>query len=514
MHNTILRLLTLFATFQIATAQVRTITADINKIKGTTNRFYSKCVGAGRANEGLRADWQQQLAQTKKECGFEFIRFHGLLHDDMGVYTEDAKGNPIYNWFYIDQLYDYILSIGMKPFVELTFMPTALASGEKTIFWWKGNITPPKSYEKYSSLIFEMTKHFTERYGKVEVKTWRFEVWNEPNLDFFFSGSQQEYFKLYSETVKAIKKVSPEYLVGGPATAGVAWIPQQLDYCKKNNVPIDFIATHTYGVAGFLDELGTQQLRMIKDSSSVVKDIVKVRRQIDSTSYKGLEMHMTEWNSSYSPRDPVHDTYQNAAYIAYILKNTEKCNTSMSYWTFTDIFEEPGAPVSPFHGGFGLLTREGLKKPSYYVYQFLNKLGNNEIVNTDKNSWITKDPKGNIQLLVYDFDLPDQGQESNQSYFKKVLPPKKQYKLQLDLTGLNGNYKMVTTRVGFEVNDVYTAYAKAGSPHDINKALMTKFKSMENTIESSKTVTIKNGKFVGDLVIRENDVLFVELIKQ
>jgi xylan 1,4-beta-xylosidase len=514
MYHTILRLLVLFATLQVSTAQVRTITADINKVKGTTDRFYSKCVGAGRANEGLRADWQQQLAQTKKECGFEFIRFHGLMHDDMGVYAEDAKGNPIYNWFYIDQLYDYILSIGMKPFVELTFMPTALASGQKTIFWWKGNITPPKSYEKYSDLIFEMTKHFTERYGKTAVKTWRFEVWNEPNLDFFFSGSQQEYFKLYSETVKAIKKVSPEYLVGGPATAGVAWIPQQLDYCKKNNVPIDFIATHAYGVDGFVDELGTQLLRMTKDSATIVNQVDKVRKQIDSTSYKGLEMHMTEWNSSYSPHDPVHDTYQNAAYVAYVLKNTEKSHTSMSYWTFTDIFEEPGVPMSPFHGGFGLLTREGLKKPSYYVYEFLNKLGNKEIACADKNSWITTDAKGNIQLLVYDFDYPDQGQESNQSYFKKILPPKKQHKLQLALTGLNGNYKMVTTRVGHDSNDVYTTYAKAGSPHDINKAMMTQLKKMENTIESSKVITIKNGKFNSDLLLRENDVLFVELIKQ
>jgi xylan 1,4-beta-xylosidase len=508
----LLLLLTLFV-FLTAKAQVRTISADITKIKGTTNRFFSKCVGAGRANEGLRADWQQQLAQTKKECGFEFIRFHGLLHDDMGVYTEDAKGNPIYNWFYIDLVYDYILSIGMKPFVELTFMPNALASGEKTIFWWKGNITPPKSYEKYSNLIFELTQHFTERYGKAEVKSWRFEVWNEPNLDFFFAGSQEEYFKLYAETVKAIKKVSPEYLVGGPATAGVAWIPQQLDYCKKNNVPIDFIATHTYGVDGFLDELGTQQLRMIKDSSVVVKDVAKVRRQIDSTAYKGLEMNMTEWNSSYSPRDPVHDTYQNAAYVAYVLKNTEKSNTSMSYWTFTDIFEEPGAPVSPFHGGFGLLTREGLKKPSYYVYQFLNKLGEKEIVNTDKNSWITKDNKGNIKLLVYDFDLPNQGQESNQVYYKKILPPKNQHPLQLQLAGMNGNYKMIVTRVGYDVNDVYTTYAKAGSPHHISKEMMAKWKKMENSIESTKVVTIKNGKLPNDLMIRENDVLFIEFVK-
>lgn len=186
----------------------RILNLDVNAVIGHKNRMYKECIGAGRANEGLRADWQRQLAYVKQNCDFKYIRMHGLLTDDMGVYREDKQGNPEYNWQYIDELYDFILSIGMKPFVELGFMPNALASGQQTIFWWRGNVTPPKDYQKWSDLIKNLVLHFTERYGKEEVKTWYFEVWNEPNLSGFFTGTQSEYFKLYAVTATAIKSIS------------------------------------------------------------------------------------------------------------------------------------------------------------------------------------------------------------------------------------------------------------------------------------------------------------------
>ncbi|HEX8017098.1 MAG TPA: glycoside hydrolase, partial [Flavobacterium sp.] len=189
--------------------QDRTIKVDFNKSSGKINTMFKECIGAGRANEGLRADWQQQLAMAKKECDFKYIRFHGLLSDDMAVYREDPKGNPEYNYQYVDVLFDFIVSLKMKPFVELGFMPNALASGSETIFWWKGNVTPPKDYKKWEDLIRNLTEHFTERYGAEEVKTWYFEVWNEPNLTpGFWTGTQAEYFKLYEYAARGIKAVN------------------------------------------------------------------------------------------------------------------------------------------------------------------------------------------------------------------------------------------------------------------------------------------------------------------
>ena len=158
----------------------RVISADLQQTNGPLDTMFKFCVGAGRANEGLRADWQRQLTYAHRQCGFQYIRMHGLFDDDMGVYREERASRE-YNWQYIDELYDFLHSIGMKPFVELGFMPDALASGSKTIFWYRGNVTPPRDMNKWADFIRAFVVHEQERYGDAEVRTWYFEVWNEPN---------------------------------------------------------------------------------------------------------------------------------------------------------------------------------------------------------------------------------------------------------------------------------------------------------------------------------------------
>src|SRR5690349_9697961 len=391
--------------------QERIINVDFNKTAGPLNAFFNECVGAGRANEGLRADWQQQLAYVKKECGFRYIRMHGLLTDDMAVYKEDSKGNPEYNYMYIDPLFDFLQSIGMKPFVELGFMPNALASGPQTIFWWRGNVTPPGDYDKWAALIKNLTEHFTGRYGVDEVKTWYFEVWNEPNLSpGFWTGTQQDYFKLYQYTAQAVKSVNKDYRVGGPGTAGAAWESEMIDFCFKNALPIDFISTHAYGVKqGFLDEYGQGGTVLDKNPMSVSGDVLQSRVEIATSHMPDLELHYTEWSASYTPADPIHDSYHEAAYVLQKMKQVGNAANSMSYWVFTDIFEEPGPRFEPFHGGFGMLTIQGINKPVFYAYQFLNRLGTTELANKDLQSWVCKDANGNIQVLAWDFTytLPD-----------------------------------------------------------------------------------------------------------
>ncbi|HRH42234.1 MAG TPA: hypothetical protein PKY82_11465, partial [Pyrinomonadaceae bacterium] len=252
----------------------RTIVSDYTTIKGKHNKFFRETVGAGRAAESLRADWQAQFETVRRDCGFEYIRFHGLLQDEMGVYSEDKNGVPKYNFQYVDALYDAILQKGMKPFVEFGFMPEKLASGNKTIFWWKGNITPPKDYEKWANLIKALVEHWTNRYGENEVANWYFEVWNEPNLDIFWSGTQTDYFKLFEVSAKAIKSVSKNYRVGGPATAGNGWVPETIDFTTKNNVPIDFISTHDYGVKGIgFDGDGHQKLFLDTSSDAIIGNV-------------------------------------------------------------------------------------------------------------------------------------------------------------------------------------------------------------------------------------------------
>ena len=499
---------------------VRTIVVDPGKVQGLLNRNFNQCVGAGRANEGLRADWQRQLRYVKDQLGFRYIRMHGLLCDDMGVFSIDKDGQPVYNWQYIDELYDFLEQIHVKPFVELGFMPQALASGSKTIFWWRGNVTPPRDYNKWGDLIRSLIKHWVERYGAEEVKQWYFEVWNEPNLkDGFWTGDQAEYFKLYNITANAVKSVSPAFKVGGPATAGNAWIPEFIAYCAQNKVPVDFVSTHTYGVdQGYLDATGSTGTVLSKNERAIYGDITNARKQVDQSALPRLELHYTEWSASYTPADPIHDSYHEAAYILDKIRKTGAAANSMSYWTFTDIFEEAGPRTTPFHGGFGLLNYQDINKPAFYAYKYLNKLGKQELQNTDAASWACKDEKGNVQLLLWDFTytLPD-GKVNNQVYYKRDLPSKDKGSVSLQFKNLAaGKYKLLIYKTGYRANDPYTTYLDLGSPGQLTKQQVALIKQKNSDVPVvNKIITVDPGRAYNlDQNTRENDVLLITLSKQ
>lgn len=504
-------LLVLIFSATVFSQQKREVHLDYNKtISNQIPTMYLNCIGAGRANEGLRADWQAQLKIVQEECNFKYIRFHGIFHDDMGVYKIDKNGHEIYNWQYVDKLYDFILSVGLKPFIELSFMPKDLASGGKTVFWWKANVTKPKSWDAYGKLINEFTKHLAERYGKEEVKTWYFEVWNEPNHHAFFDGNLEDYFTMYTTALKAVKEVSKDFKVGGPSTAGTGWIDEFLNFTKKSDLELDFISTHSYNVKGFLDEFGKKKLFLLPDSLAVVKNINEAFNKLKNE--KNVEFHVTEWSSSYSATDPVHDTYQNATYVLNTLKHIDKRVNSMSYWVFTDIFEETGVPAKPFHGGFGLMNLQGIKKPTYFAYKYLNQLSEVQLKNSDSYSWASKDSSG-VQILLYDFSYPKTNKLPNREYFIQNLPPKTSSEVKVTIDNLkNGTYQLEVYKTGYLHNDAFTNYYKMGLPDHLtkNQVLELKNKTSDKPIKSI-AVEIKEAKFSTNLLVNENDVFFLKL---
>jgi xylan 1,4-beta-xylosidase len=498
---------------------VRIVSADLQQTNSPLNTMFKFYIGAGRANEGLRADWQRQLAYAHRECGFQYIRMHGLFCDDMGVYREDSHGNPQYNWQYIDELYDFLYSIGMKPFVELGFMPGGLASGSRTIFWWRGNVTLPKDMKKWADFIRAFVLHVQERYGDAEVRTWYFEVWNEPNLNGFFTGTQQQYFDLYAATARAIKSVSPDYKVGGPATAGCGWVPEFIHFCQTNGAPVDFVSTHTYGVeSGYLDETATHGTALSRNPNSIFGEVKMMRQQIAESAMPKLELHFTEWSASYTPADPIHDSYHSAAYILDKLKKCDDAAQSMSYWTFTDIFEEPGPRWEAFHGGFGLMNYQDIKKSAYYAYQFLNQLGATELKNSDPSSWVCADNAGGVQALIWDFtNTFPRSNMINQVFYKRDLPPQPKGKITLNLSHLpKGKYTVETYKVGYRVNDAYATYRDLGAPNQLTKVQVAEIKS-KNSGAPLETRTVKigrDGQFTQQFDLRENDAVLITLKPQ
>lgn len=497
----------------------RQISLNAQSPTGELDRFYSHCVGAGRAHELLRADALDQLSMLQAECGFQYIRFHGLLCDDMAVYHEDASGNPLYNWQYVDMVFDRLLALGLRPLVELGFMPDRLKSGDQTLFWWRGNVTPPADMAKWHGLIYALVSHWEARYGADEIIRWYFEVWNEPNLKgLFFTGDMQSYFDLYDASVSAIKAVNPLCRVGGPATAEASWIAEIIGHCVKQGIALDFISTHSYGVTGCLDEFGEDLHTLIPDRDSVARNVRQARRQIDESPLPGLPLFFTEWSSSYSSRDSVHDSYINAPFILHTLSRCRGYAASMSYWTFTDIFEEGGPGPAPFHGGFGLLTQQGLRKPSYYAYRFLCALPELELATGDADSLAAVSGDGcRIGLLLWRY-CPPETSEPNESYFIRDLPPVGREDISVRLEGLSGCYRLRISRVGYEANDVYTAYLKMGlrklhgretpTPRQIGllRASRAGLPQEERTVSADA-----HGVVAFSLSLRDNDVLFVTL---
>lgn len=472
---------------------------------------WSECIGAGRACEGLRTEWQRQLKEVVKDCGFKYIRFHGLLAEDM--FPVNVKNGVIqYNWYYIDQVYDCLLETGIRPIVELGFMPPALASGTATCFWWKANITPPEDFEQWEEMIYQLVKHFVERYGLEEVSNWYFEVWNEPNLLGFWTGTKSEYFHLYEVSVEAVKAVSEKLRVGGPATSNYVpddrfdyekedtskhkthlvedinelewrgvWIEEFLAFCEKKNLPVDFVSTHPYPTDFALDGQNISRGKTRK-VDSLYEDIEWLRAVIQKSAYPDVEIHLTEWSSSPTSRDYSHDSLPEAAYI---IKSNIRCSgmmNSLSYWVFTDIFEEAGGGPEPFHGGFGLINMHGIKKPSYYAYKFLNSLGDREL-ERNSNYIVTKNQDGKVQILFYHY--PDEMTNTipivtygNIDPIDKVRNMGQPKTIELVLENLEPNAEFCM-EVLHDKNTPLTVWRDMGMPNNLTKKEEMLLKSLE-----------------------------------
>jgi xylan 1,4-beta-xylosidase len=331
---------------------------------------WRRCVGSCHAPLALRADWQRQLARAHRELEFEHVRFHGLLSDDMGTLVEQ-DGRLLDSFFNIDRVFDFLRETGMRPFIELSFMPTALASGGETVFRYRGNITPPRHVSQWTEFIARLAGHWCERYGVDEVARWPIEVWNEPNLPYFWTSSQARYFQLFRATRAALKKVSPRLQVGGPVTAANGWLEEFDAFCKDEGCPPDFISTHYYPTDAFGKEQTDTVSQLAAAPMSVLRDrALEARRVADARP-----LCYTEWNITSNPHDAMHDGAFCAALATRLALSVDDVADVMSWWTFTDVFEENYFPSVPYHGGFGLFNLYGVPKPVYRGFQLLAQLG-------------------------------------------------------------------------------------------------------------------------------------------
>ena len=388
------------------------------------------CVGTGRMGLALQQEYQDQLKAVQALCGFKHIRGHGLFCDDMSILQSVfGSDHTNYCFTYLDRVMDSYLQNGLKPFLELGFMPEALSSGPQTIFYWKGNVTPPKDEGRWTDLVQATLTHLAQRYGKAEVESWPCEIWNEPNLPGFWKDADKAaYLRLYEITATAVKAVLPGMAVGGPAICGGEgsqdWIRDFLAFCEEKNLPVDFVSRHAY-----MGETPDHRGRYLYHAMRTVDDLIAEMRQsreiIDSFDrFRGIPMHITEFNTSYHPFCPIHDTALNAATVAGLLARLGEVADSYSYWTFGDVFEEQGVPPTPFHGGFGMMADGLIPKPTLWTFHFFNNLKGEcayrdehlVLMRHDDGSWegvawnlCENGESGDDEALALTLDLPGEG---------------------------------------------------------------------------------------------------------
>jgi xylan 1,4-beta-xylosidase len=440
--------------------------------------FWEQMFGSGRAILALRESYRDDLRAVKKVADFKYVRFHAILHDEVGVYNEDDHGNPVYNFAYVDQIYDGLLKDGVRPFVEISFMPRKLAFNPDALhpFWYKQNVSPPKSMELWDDLMKHFAQHLVGRYGIDEVSQWYFEVWNEPNIDFWNGiPRDRSYFDLYAHTARALKAVSPKLRVGGPATAAAAWVSDFLKFTSENHVPVDFVSTHGYADDTTLDLFG-KELDIPMDER-VCRAVEKVHNEIKHSGMPDLSLFWTEWNVQGMKQS--RDTTFVGPGLANTIRQCDGLVNMMSWWTFSDVFEEGGPISRPFIGMFGLRAKGGINKASYYAYGLLHQLGDQRIANDSKDVIATKTAGGGLAIAIWNLVDPDAqgGTRSTDLTFAHIAP----------------NARVSIERVDQEHGDVLSRYAAMGSPEDPTPAQVDQL-NRESALPPPQQTVLHDGK--------------------
>jgi xylan 1,4-beta-xylosidase len=312
----------------------------------------------------------------------------GFKFGSTNAYTEDTSGKPIYDWTTTDRITDTYLEAGAKPFVEIGFMPKALSTspepyrpdwspGSNFNQYYLGWAYPPKDYSKWSELVYRWVRHAVEKYGRSEVESWYWEVWNEPDIAYWH-GTPEEYDKLYDYSAAAVKRALPTAKVGGPASTGpanakaAAFLRQFLEHCASKNVPLDFITYHAKGRPSVVD--GHVRMGISKNAEDVDKGFQIVR---EFPKFQSLPIVLSESDpegcAACSARVYPQNAYRNgplyAAYTAVMMKNifelADQAKTNiagMLTWAFE--FED-----QPYFDGFRTLATNGIDKPVLNLFR-------------------------------------------------------------------------------------------------------------------------------------------------
>ena len=454
--------------------QVEEVRIDAAAPTSPFPHFWEQTFGSGRAILSLRQSYRDDLRSVKAATGFKAVRFHGIFNDDVGLFDPNAEykdpglaaskvaQESPYNFSYIDQIYDGILDLGVKPYVELSFMPKKMASDPTALhpFWYHPNVSPPKDYAEWDAMIGAFAAHIIQRYGIEEVSTWDFEVWNEPNLDFWGGRpNMPTYYELYDHTALALKRVSSRLRVGGPSTAQAAYVGDFLAHCKDEKIPVDFTSSHVYGNDDYKVILGSDT--PIPRDKMVYLAVKKVHDEILASPFPHIPLFFSEYNASYSNEPNVTDSIYMGPWLANNIRLCDGLTEQMSYWTFSDVFEEQGVVRTPFYGGFGIIAEDGIQKPAFHAFSMLHQLGDRRLKVDSDDTLATRTPDGTLAVAVWNYAAP-YGEGASYTPPPAAIGPAKAFTLRF--RGVNPEAAVTILRLDNDHGNAVKAFDAMGRP--------------------------------------------------
>ena len=451
------------ASAAVASAATTAVTVSVDaKAAGSAfPHYWEQMFGSGRAVLALRDNYRKDVRLVKGVTDFRYVRFHAIFHDEVGLFDLDAAGKAVYNFSYIDQIYDGLLAEGVRPLVELSFMPQKMAADPKKIFgfWYKPNVSPPSSYALWDDMLDAFARHLIERYGIDEVAQWYFEVWNEPNIGFWGGEPYQPtYYELYDHSARALKRVNERLRVGGPSTAQAAWAGDFIKHCHDNNVPVDFVSSHVYANDTSQD-IFHNDIPVPRDQM-VCRAVRKVHDEILSSPLPKLPLIWSEFNASYMNEPNVTDSVYMGPWLAETISQCDGLTEAMSYWSFSDVFEEQGVVKTPFYGGFGLVAANDIPKPAYNAFAILHHLGDTRLHTDADSTLVTRRKDGTLVLALWNYAPPD----GTGAGYTTPAPPGPSKTFAIDLKGLRAGAHAKLWRVDSAHGNVVRAFDAMGRP--------------------------------------------------
>ncbi|HEU5081341.1 MAG TPA: hypothetical protein VFT72_19170 [Opitutaceae bacterium] len=443
----------------------------------------------------VRRDMQEQLELARRELGARHVRAVGMFDDEMRVYCSSpaafmgyAPQGPRTNWQIVDYAMDSLLERGLQPMFTTSFVPSALAGGASTVFSTKAHTSPPKDWRAWEALVREGVSHAIERYSAEVVRGWYFEVWNEPNLaGWFWGGTREDFFRLWQVTHAAIKSVDSVLRVGGPSCARGEWMEQLLEFGDAQDCRPDYVIGHIYNNDSPAEKAlapfeGAQIARNSTSPDHAIQVMRRQRARLAALGFTG-ELHWNEWGRSFHGVDPHRETPDEAAFIVRLLAEVSQEADAFAYWCLSDIYDQVGYGREAFHGGYGLLSLQGLRKPAYHAFQLLSRLGEERVavagdgIDSFVNAIATPGRDGKYRVLIY-------------AYEENAAPRRTAIEVAVELPSSSTNAALY--RIDSMENNVVAQWRNLGAPNYLSREQTRELRAQNELRPSPRAVRIEH----------------------